>query len=34
MHVLWDSTVDEDVGEALAAATERSKELAEEVDDE
>lgn len=34
MEVLWDSDADEAVGEALAAAAERSRELAEAVEDE
>jgi len=34
MHVLWDSDVEPVIGEALAAATERSRELADDFDDE
>lgn len=34
MEVLWDSDVEAEIGEALAAATERSRELAEELDHE
>jgi pyrroline-5-carboxylate reductase len=34
MEVLWDSDVDASIGEALAAATERSKELAQNATDE
>lgn len=33
MEILWDSDADETVGEALAAAAERSRELAEAVDE-
>ena len=34
MEVLWDSDVEREVGEAVAAAEERSKELARDADDE
>jgi len=34
MDVLWDSNVEAEVGEAVSAAEERSKELARDADDE